>query len=113
MTKENLIFLGACTIMSSSPYATTKRDGNSYSATEAKLILDRAVDWSTSLYELVHSQSAPEPEEQWEVQANFSTGWARSGNDGLNRIFNSYEAANEAMQTNKGYLLEYRVRRLN
>ena len=73
MTRENLIFLGACTIMSSNPVNFYNRDlrdveGGMYSQSDR---VKQAIGWATHFYDRVHTtdynQTAAEPTTMEEV----------------------------------------------
>ena len=108
MTRDNLIFLGACTILSSNPMNFTEQTAltvDGYTTTQQERI-EYAIKWSALLYDKVHTKSV------WEVQCNFFDGWARSSNEGLQDTFPSKEEAEVAMEKHKGVFNFYRVREI-
>lgn len=106
MTKEDLIFLGACSILSSLP-------SNSISVFES----DTAAKWSEYIYNQTHPAPITIPvAEEWEVQKLAypeSTKWMRSENTELKGTFPIKESAQLAMDLYGKGAYDYRLRRID
>lgn len=102
MTRNNLIFLGACSIMSS--HLTNFQINPEEN-------LKNSIDWATKIYDRVHDEGTIAT---WEVQCYFNDAkrWARSGNKFINQTFDNYKGAYEAMKKYGSAGKEYRVVKL-
>lgn len=105
MTKEDLIFLGVCTIMASE--AT-----NFLGGARDRTLVDNARAWAKFIYEESHTDRTIKPpitkfiiETRWDETEK----WERSILPALAGIYDSREEANEALEKYRDTAQEYRV----
>lgn len=107
MSKADAVFLGACSIMSSSI--------NNFIVHEvAGIALKNSIQWSEKIYNETHP-TLPEPKKKkYIIEYRLWTsndGWKRSTRHVLQGSFTSYEDAQYALGKEKctGALVEYRI----
>jgi hypothetical protein len=98
MSKADAVFLGACTVMSST---IGNFLDNALMSSEASM--KNAIAWSEKLYNETHPATLVEPEtaKQYIIEFHWKSDktseWSRSNRSGLNVLFASYAAAQRAL----------------
>jgi hypothetical protein len=112
MNKADAIFLGACSIMSSSINNFFEQ---SHASSDASM--ENAIAWSEKIYNETHPATAalPEPKAasyiiEFHWKSDKTSEWSRSNRSGLNVLFASYAAAQRALdEAKKLEEIEYRI----